>query len=54
MVELPVPDGGARSTTRVRVHEVVRGLTVQAHVSFLDRTPVFRRMIEDATVAWRQ
>ena len=54
MVELPVPDGSAHSTTRVRVHEVVRGLTVQAHVSFLDRTPVFRRMIEDATAAWRR
>jgi hypothetical protein len=51
-LEFPVPDGSGKTVTKVKVERISEGEGVRVHARFLDRSLVFRRMIDDATVAW--
>lgn len=52
-LEFPVPDGSGKTTTKVKVERISEGERVRVHARFLDRSLVFRRMIDDAAAAWR-
>lgn len=52
-LEFPVPDGSGKTTTKVKVEHISDGERRCLHARFLDRSHVFRRMLDDAAVAWR-